>query len=74
MKFQELRLKIGTQEELAARLCVDKSTISTWENGKRSPKTKDLPRIAEVLGVSVLDLLEALAASRQVEEESKKCE
>lgn len=66
MKFRELRLKIGTQEELAGLLKVDKTTICTWESGKRSPKTKDLPRIAEVLGVSVLDLLEALAASRQV--------
>ncbi len=35
-------------------------------SGKTMPKTKDLPRIAEVFGVSLLDLLEALAASRQV--------
>lgn len=75
MTIKQLRQRVGTQEEVANILGFsDKTAISKWESGKTMPKTKDLPRIAEVFGVSLLDLLEALAASRQVEEESKKCE
>lgn len=53
--FREKR-KI-TQEELAKNLSVTQGAISQWENGLSFPKTELLPRIAELLGCTVDELL-----------------
>lgn len=46
-----------TQEELAIRLNVVRQTVSKWEKGQSVPDADLLQRIAEVLEVSVSQLL-----------------
>ena len=46
-----------TQEELAIRVNVVRQTVSKWENGQSVPDADLLQRIAEVLEVSVNQLL-----------------
>ncbi len=60
--FQEnlkaLRMKKGmTQQELATRLHIVRQTISKWEKGLSVPDSYLLIRLAEVLEVSVSELL-----------------
>lgn len=45
-----------SQGELAAELNVSQPVLSQWETGKVTPRTKDLPALAEVLGCSIDDL------------------
>ena len=57
MKIKNLReSKKLTQEELASKMNVERSTIAMWETGKAVPRTERLPQLAEVLGCSVDDL------------------
>ena len=46
-----------SQEDLAIRLCVVRQTISKWEKGFSVPDAEMLLKIAEVLDVSVNELL-----------------
>lgn len=46
-----------TQEELAEKLNVVRQTVSKWENGQSVPDADVLLRIAEILDVSVNELL-----------------
>lgn len=56
--IKELRIqKSVNQQEIADALNVDVSVISNIENGKRELKVKELEIIANVLGVSVVDLI-----------------
>ena len=48
-----------TQEELAVRLHVVRQTVSKWEKGLSVPDADLLVRLAEVLEVSVSQLLGA---------------
>lgn len=57
MDIRGSREKTGiTQEEMARRLGVSNKTISAWEVGRRNPKSTMLPKIAEVLGCSIMEL------------------
>lgn len=51
-----------TQVELAARLGVAQVTISSWEHGRRQPSLQTLGRIADVLGITLAELLGLKAA------------
>ena len=42
-----------TQEELASRLGVSRSTIGMYERGKREPDLKPLEKIADIFGVEM---------------------
>ena len=54
----ELRKKQGlTQQQLADKLNLSNKTISKWESGNGSPDISNLPVLAEVLGISVDELL-----------------
>lgn len=56
--IKTLRKKMGlTQVELAERLNVSQSTITSWENGTRRPDLDFLPVLAQIFGISVDDLL-----------------
>ncbi len=48
-----------SQEELAAKLCVVRQTISKWEKGLSVPDSEILIKIADVFEVSVGELLGA---------------
>lgn len=56
--IRAFRQKKGmTQEELASRLHVVRQTVSKWEKGLSVPDAELLIRLAEVLEVSVVQLL-----------------
>ncbi len=58
--LKTLRKQRGfSQEELAARLHVVRQTVSKWEKGLSVPDADALIRLAEVLEVSVSELLGA---------------
>lgn len=46
-----------TQEALASKLNVTRQTISKWENGQSVPDAESLTQIAEILEISVQELL-----------------
>ena len=50
------KLKL-TQEKLASKLFVSAKTVSKWENGNGIPDTNNLPRICEIFGISINELL-----------------
>jgi transcriptional regulator with XRE-family HTH domain len=53
-RFKEERLRLGlNQVEIAKIFNVSKQTVSNWENGKRSPDTETLIKLADMFGVSV---------------------
>ncbi|MFF2340397.1 helix-turn-helix transcriptional regulator [Bacillus mycoides] len=46
-----------TQQDLAGRMQVTKSTISNWENGYSNPNLEKSIRLAAILGCDVKDLI-----------------
>lgn len=53
----ERKWKKLTQAKLAEKLYVSEKTISKWEKGKGLPDTNVLPKLCEILGVSLNELL-----------------
>ena len=65
------------QEELAAKLDVSGQAVSKWENDQTCPDITALPKLSEILGVTVDELLsgkteEALPAVRLLPPEERK--
>ena len=59
-KIKNLRLKSKlSQQQLAGKLFVDRSSIANWENGRRMPDAILISRLAKCLGVDVAELLDA---------------
>ena len=57
-KISELRKKKGlTQEALAGELNVTSQAVSKWERGESMPDISLLPKLAEVLDISIDSLL-----------------
>ena len=52
-----------SQQALAEKMFVTKSAVSRWEKGSRLPDAAMMSRLAEVLGVDVNVLLNAVAQS-----------
>lgn len=53
MSIKALRVERGlTQEEFAKAVCVNKKTVSSWEQGKTCPKLDKIEAICETLGVA----------------------
>ncbi len=53
------RSKEMTQAELAAKLNVTDKAVSKWERDLSSPDINTIPKLAELLDISVADLLNA---------------
>ena len=69
--IQTLRKNKGyTQEELAIRSHVVRQTISKWEKGISVPDAETLQRLADVLEVSVSELLGMPIEEKQMNEVS----
>lgn len=45
-----------SQIGLAEQLGINHSTVSSWESGRRAPGVNDLPKIASVLGTTIVAL------------------
>lgn len=59
MSLSDKRKAAGfTQNDLAEVLCIDRSTIAKWETGQAYPRAALLPKIAQVLGCTVDELLQ----------------
>lgn len=57
MRIKELRQERGLgQADLARCMGVFQSTVSNWETEIALPKARDIPLLANVLGVSIDDL------------------
>jgi transcriptional regulator with XRE-family HTH domain len=57
LRFVQRRKALGlTQEELAERLQVERSTIVRWEAGDTEPQPWQRPRIAEALKITLAEL------------------
>lgn len=57
MRIKELRLNAGiAQCELGAQMGVGQTTVSMWENEAALPKARQIPLLAEVLGVPIGEL------------------
>lgn len=57
--LNRLRQKAGlTQQQLAEKMYVDRSTVARWEKGYRIPDLIQLQRLAACLDVTVADLIE----------------
>ena len=57
-RLKESRIKSGlTQEQLAEKLGIAKSTLSGYESGNREPNVQTIKKIADVLNVSADELL-----------------
>lgn len=58
MKFKKLReKKFERLTDFASAVGENISTVSMWETGKSSPRTKNIFRIAKTLGVSVEEVV-----------------
>jgi len=53
----ERKNKKLTQSKLAEKLFVSEKTISKWENGNGIPDTNLLPKLCEIFGISLSELL-----------------
>lgn len=61
--LKSLRAARGlSQQQLASKLFVDRSTVARWESGDRMPDLAIVPRIAECLKVDTSTLLDAAQA------------
>lgn len=57
-RIRELRKAQNlSQQELAVKLGVDRSTIAKWETGAHSPRTYKLKQLAKILDCSLEELL-----------------
>ncbi len=62
MTIASLRREQGmTQAELAAKMGVTDKAVSKWERELSCPDIKSLPKLAEILGISVDKLMQAEA-------------
>lgn len=61
-KLRRLRTDQGlSQQQLADRLYVTRSTVARWESGSRIPYAGMLSRLSRCLGVEIADLLDGIA-------------
>lgn len=58
MGFRNARMSANlTQSDVATRLNVSRTTVAMWETGKSMPRAELLPKIADILGCTVDELL-----------------
>ena len=57
-----------SQDEIAARLNVTRQAVSKWENGNAMPDISLMPLIAEILDVSIEELMTGKEPEKQVVE------
>ena len=58
MNLREMRQRAGlTQTELAKRMGVRANTVNQWESGSRHPDVMLAPKLADVLGCTLDELL-----------------
>lgn len=70
--ISSLRKEKGmTQKELAEKLHITDKAVSKWERGIACPDTQTIPKLAEILDISIEELMTAKAAPTQGHKGSK---
>ena len=66
------RKELGmTQKELAAKMNVTDKAVSKWERGLALPDINSVPQLAEVLEMSVVELIDSQTQEKQDESSMK---
>jgi transcriptional regulator with XRE-family HTH domain len=74
-KLKELRIKNKlTQEQLAAVLKVDRSTIAKWETGEAMPRAAKLPELAKAFKCSIDEIFEEDEKNKKAMSGGIRCE
>lgn len=68
----ERKTKNLTQAKLGEKIFVSEKTISKWENGKGLPDTNSLPKLCEIFGVSLNELLSGERISDEEKQKNEK--
>src|SRR5437868_1938884 len=72
-RLTQRRKSLGySQEELAVAAGVERSTVVRWESGGTEPQPWLRPKLAKILGVSLDELDEILAARPNSDSESER--
>lgn len=63
--FRQLRFDANlTQQHMADKLGVDRTTVTKWESGDGYPRTRTLPQVAALLGCTEGDVIAAINATK----------
>ena len=63
--FKDLRERVGiTQRDIETALGLANSTVSKWENGVCKPPLETIPKLANVLGVTVEEVVKCFEKKR----------
>jgi len=66
MTLKELReAKSLTQLEVAIKLGTTPTTISNWERGAQEPRSSLIQALAQIYGVSLAEIFDAIKNSKQ---------
>lgn len=68
----ERKAKGLTQAKLAEKLFVSEKTVSKWENGNGIPDTNFLPKLCEIFGVSLNELLSGERLNNESKQQNDK--
>lgn len=68
----ERKAKNLTQAKLAEKVFVSEKTVSKWENGKGVPDTNSLPKLCEIFGVSLNELLSGERLNSENKQQNEK--
>jgi transcriptional regulator with XRE-family HTH domain len=73
LNLKEIRIKKGiTQIDLAKKLNIKQSTISKFENGTKIPSLERTVEIANILGISIDELIQFNKFHNEYSKEMKK--
>jgi len=61
-----------SQGELAQLLDVSQAVISSWESDHTSPKSSQIPELANVLGIEILDLFKGAESIKYIQNTDNK--
>lgn len=65
MDLQELRRQNGfTQKTFSQGLNVSRSTVAMWETGRSEPRSKDIPKIAQLSKVPIEVVVQCIIKSK----------
>jgi len=65
MTLREMRLRAGlTLKDAAKQLRVGHDILSHWENGRNKPRCSNMHKLAELYGVTVNDIYDAIICTQ----------
>lgn len=71
LKYKRMSLNM-TQEELANKLSVKRSTVAMWEAGESLPRSDKIPELAKILNCSTDDLFNGFGGTREAKSDKRK--